>query len=365
MAKPNYKNSLWARFSTWFSHLDLSDKIGVVLIGLTGIGFLAMLFKGQLKDPFKFPMAEAGKVPGKNTASGSLKGLKGCEGFMGSLPSPGEPLAQVYLAELHDHDTVVSCVNAIVKSRGNPRHRIVVETVPLDEKISCAEEVQVTGYGDKKGRECRGWDSKEASELAKKSSLYEAALDSLGSFHSELRKQAVAVGPNEVKLAIADLESSYQVNAGLCQALKKTSQSISEFYQSFYQQVPCFLRAQFQILRNATALSGFKAAYAQQVRGLEKELSATQAAIAAPSLWTERNRGLVSAGAKAMDTPDTLTFFVAGACHLESCDGAPGGEKVKKSIQTHAQKKKLRVAMLISKAARQYIDEGNAQMRGL
>lgn len=187
MAKPkNKKNtqggaqgSLWRRFSTWFSKLNWSDKIGVVLIALTGFGLLAMLFKGGLKNFLTLPGAEAKQSSG----SGDVARLKGCEGFFGKIPGPTEKLDLVLIAERHDGRTK-PCIDAIVRSRGNPAHLLRVESVPNNQGISCEE----IGYGGPSNRECKGWDDLRVLGISKTIGAYNGAVQWLKDFPAALGK---------------------------------------------------------------------------------------------------------------------------------------------------------------------------------
>ncbi len=349
MAKPNHKNSLWKRFSTWFSNLDRSDKIGVVLIALTGVGLLAMLFSGGLKNFLTLPGADAGKVPSKTAAP---KGLKECEGFVGKIPGPTERLDLVLFGELHDrHDEVVGCLNAIVKSRGNPAHVIRAESVQSGRAVNCTD--PGLRYGNEQNRTCLGWNDSRVPALMMGMRFCNGASEVLDSLPFVLDKKPKAVTLQDMQNLMTNLKSMYGVSAAICNSSDGGARPEIKY--------ECFLARTLQsIIESMKKGVGFPAARDHKLAALSRAWEESMSQLTTPELVRARNVALATA---AGSFAERLTFFIAGACHLSECLWSPGGAATRRAIEDSARKTGQTAVVLISKKALSDTKKANQQMQ--
>ncbi len=341
------QGSLWRRFSTWFSNLDRSDQIGMVLIALTGVGLLAMLFSGSLKNFLTLPGAEAKTSSG----SGDVARLKGCEGFVGKIPGPTEPLDLVLIAERHDGSTK-GCINAIAKSRGDPDQLLRVESVPNGQKVPCS----ALGYGGPGNRACKGWDDPRVLGISMAIGAYNGAVQWLRDFPAALGNPPGGVTQEDIRRASNHMEVTHRASPALCEASNRAAMSQAT------RQACLVVKALGSIAQAVKKGLGFKLASAQVQIKLEEERDRAALPVADRSLVDSRNALLRGA---AGDRSTQLTFVVAGACHLTECALVPGGEKTRRAIERDAQNAGRTAVFLMSRDAANGIKKGNQQMRDL
>ncbi len=305
MAKSNYKNSLrtgWTRFSTWFLNLDFSDKIGVVLIALTGVGLLAMLLSGSLKNFLTLPGAEAKEAP-------ELGMIKGCESF--DLKSGSSVLTApvIVIGEEHSRHALVSkCMDAILTLRGSPSHRIFREGVTLGEQVSCSS--LPFGDAERKQRECYGWDSVGLKQSREREAYVKMLMENYDwSWLTKLFKREVREKINEIveKAIEASPYTSLEINRLPdksdhleLQRARMEIQVVEAFMWKYYE---------YKDLRVSERKQSVLTAFHKELfLSFEK--------------MEERNQGLAHVIQKSVladEADSVITFVIAGHCHLNPC----------------------------------------------
>ncbi len=333
--KRQIQHSLFQKAWHSYSHLDLSDKVGVILILLTGVGLLALLFSG--KDFLQLPIADA-KPANKHPS----RLPPGCEYFkLNSDPSPLDPgVKLVVLGEQHEkHEHTNKCIDAIATARRNPTYTIHVEGIPNGVQMPCS--MVPGGYPQKAGIACIGWDAidsfqKEeakhfASGFAKilkaiiTTPQLSSTFSSLKNLSEKQAKEQIAKITSDITRAnrrtLTELKTPtvllYSPESIQFMRDRSILQEIEEFAWTCYKKG--FL----------PAVTGYKSKFEE----LKKTTEHTVASM------THRNLGLVTTieaivksaherSTTAVDahgdfysdkSPSSLTFLVAGQCHVNPC----------------------------------------------
>jgi hypothetical protein len=326
------KASLLARLSAWFSHLGIMEKIGVVLLVLSGVGLLMKLLEGGLKTP-----------EGKAKAPLLSDGLpKGCEDFFlkeGSV-SPLDPAVRLLiLGESHYVDNTGACLDALLSHRSGA-HKVLVEQIPRNQKIPCSHARRP--IRDLPERTCEGWDALERCEhevkLLKSVAKVRAATDLvtnsvLRAWLFEIQKQTSL---QEVKLRIQKLQEMLAPAMGSSVNLLVACSKFNPFPScgdpALYFEQNCttletirefsLLVNQMHSIEKAEQIFVWEAKSAMELFEGErlgpKFLAMTQL----------RNRDLAISIDQVHETPSlALTFLVAGAGHVSPSDELAGTEE--------------------------------------
>ncbi len=147
----------WSAQLRWFAQLDASDKLGVVLLLMTGFGFIVMLAKAASLQFGGFPVVGAASV--RHSCPAFLH--EGCERFLLEEGlSPFSKHARVVFFP-YPEARLKDCLQVLDDARQQP-HKIYIPRVPLGLKINCTGQFEDHDYGGSTRRSCVGMDAEDA-----------------------------------------------------------------------------------------------------------------------------------------------------------------------------------------------------------